>query len=103
MLPNEIMAVSLGITVIQFVSTLIIVGHVIVALGDLLSFPGSQGWQRARNRVAEGVLLGLSLVVAATLLRTIVVRSFSDLGVFFVVFALRTILKRVFTWEAQGG
>jgi uncharacterized membrane protein len=99
--PNEVALVSLGITVIQFVSTLIIVGHVIMAVGDLLRVPANQGWLKARGRVTEGVLLGLSLVVAATLLRTIVVRSFTDLGVFVAVFALRTVLKRVFTWEAQ--
>jgi uncharacterized membrane protein len=99
MLPSE--WVTQGITVIQFASTLIIVGYVAVAVVALVRQPSMDGLRRARHHVAEGALLGLSLIVAATLLRTLVVHTFNEIGMFAAIFALRTLIKRTFTAESR--
>jgi uncharacterized membrane protein len=99
MLPSE--WVGQGITIIQFASTLIIVGYVVVACVALVRQPNMDGLRRARHHLTEGALLGLSLIVAATLLRTIVVRTFTEIGMFAAIFALRTLIKRTFTAESR--
>ncbi len=101
MLLSEAGILSLAIILIQFVSTIIISGSVVGAIVALVRGPRATALRQARQRVAEGVMLGLSLVVAATLLKTITIHSFAQLGLFAAIIALRTILKRIFTWEAQ--
>jgi uncharacterized membrane protein len=53
----------------------------------------------ARVTLSQGVLFGLSFKVAATLLTIIVLETWTQIGVFAAVFALRTVLRRVFAWE----
>jgi hypothetical protein len=54
---------------------------------------------RARLTAADGVIAGLGLITAATLLRTIELRTWSPIALFTVVLTLRTLLKRLFAWE----
>jgi len=35
------------------------------------------------------------------LLKTIELQTWAQIGAFFAIFALRTLIKRVFTWESQ--
>lgn len=56
---------------------------------------------RARLLLAEGVVGALGLMTAATLLKTINLRTWSAIGMFAVVLALRTIVKRVLSAEAS--
>jgi uncharacterized membrane protein len=54
---------------------------------------------RARLTAADGVIAGLGLVTAATLLRTIELHTWNQIALFTVVLTLRTLLKRLFAWE----
>lgn len=55
----------------------------------------------ARRTVASGAISALGWMVAAGLLRTIELRTWTDLGHFAVLLALRTIVKRHFEWELK--
>ena len=60
-----------------------------------------QGVSHARFLVAEGVLGGLGLMTAATLLRTIGLRTWPQILMFTFILLLRILLKRLFAWEKQ--
>ncbi|HEX8994668.1 MAG TPA: DUF1622 domain-containing protein [Ktedonobacterales bacterium] len=51
--------------------------------------------------IATGAIAGLNLKVAATLLKTLGLHTWSQLGVFAVIFALRILLKQVFAAEGR--
>jgi uncharacterized membrane protein len=57
--------------------------------------------RRARLTVAEGVVMGLSLKVAAALLKTVVLRSWVQLGMFAVVLTIRLGVKALLNWEIR--
>ena len=57
------------------------------------------GIPRARLTAADGVILGLGLITAATLLRTIELRTWDQIAHLTVILTLRTLLKRLFVWE----
>lgn len=65
----------------------------IVAIARTGSIP------RARLAAADGVIAGLGLITAATLLRTIELHTWNQIALFTVVLTLRTLLKRLFAWE----
>ncbi len=54
---------------------------------------------RARLTAADGVIAGLGLITAATLLRTIELPTWNQIALFTAVLTLRTLLKRLFAWE----
>ncbi|MDP9099891.1 MAG: DUF1622 domain-containing protein [Verrucomicrobiota bacterium] len=58
-----------------------------------------RGRRRAQFLVAEGALIALSLIVCATLLKTLLLSSWQQIGIFAAVFGLRTLLKRIFAAE----
>jgi len=58
-----------------------------------------QGLAAARLLVIQGSLWGLSLKTAASLLKTIELHSWEQIGAFTAILALRTLVKRVMTWE----
>ncbi len=87
-----------GVLIIDLISALVIVGYVIGALAKLLR--GASVGQ-ARLLVAEGAVLGLSFKVAASLLKTLEIHSWNQIGMFAAIFCLRTVLKQLFTWEAR--
>jgi len=60
-----------------------------------------RGVLRARLLVAEGVVGGLGMMTAATLLRTIGLRTWHQIAVFTVVLSVRILLKKLFVWERQ--
>lgn len=55
--------------------------------------------RRAQSLVAEGALNALGFIVCGTLLKTLVLKSWPQIGMFACVFALRTLLKRIFVAE----
>ncbi len=55
--------------------------------------------EKAQSLVAEGALNALGFIVCGTLLKTLVLRSWPQIGMFACVFALRTLLKRIFLAE----
>ncbi|MBC5805911.1 MAG: hypothetical protein DLM53_03355 [Candidatus Eremiobacter antarcticus] len=92
-------AFTVAIEVIEFVGTLLVFGHVIAAAWMLI-------WRKsdvktARMTVADGALWGLSFEVAATLLKTLPVHSWSQIAMFAAIVAMRTVLKTVFAAERR--
>ena len=85
-----------GIAPIEFAGALLIAGHCIAAVVELAR---SQDLGEARLLVIQGSLWGLSLKTAASLLKTIEIHSWKQIAAFTAVLALRTLVKRVMTWE----
>ncbi len=87
---------SLG-ALIEFAGALGVAGYCMVALAVLAR---RRDITRARLLVIEGSLWGLNLKTAASLLKTITVHDWNGILAFAAILALRTVLKRVFAWEA---
>jgi uncharacterized membrane protein len=87
---------TLWANLIEFVGALLIVIYIIVAIFVLFR---SKDIVRARLIVADGVITGLSFKLAGTLLKTIELHTWQQILMFVAIFALRTILKMLFTWE----
>ncbi len=81
---------------IQALSGAVLAGYVAAAMtgpvlrGDV---------DRARLLVAEGVIGALGLMLPATILRTLVLRSWEQLLSLAMVLAMRIVVKRFFVWE----
>jgi len=96
MLFANLFSYVLWAALIEFVGGLLIVGYILVALYTVLR---SGNIMRARLIVADGAITGLSFKVAGTLLKTITIHTWQQILMFLAIFALRTVLKRFFTWE----
>jgi uncharacterized membrane protein len=86
---------------IELLAAGVISGYAVGALALLLSSDRHERIHRARLRIGEGVLLGLSYKMAATLLKALALHSWNQIGLFATVLALRTILKHLFIWEKR--
>ena len=84
------------IALVELAGALLIVGHCVAALVELLR---SRDPVRVRLLVIEGALWGLSLKTASSLLKTIEIQGWTQIGAFAAILALRTVLKRVMTRE----
>lgn len=96
MLPPGLLPLDAGIAPIEFAGALLIVGHCAAGLVELAR---SRNLAAARLLVIQGSLWGLSLKTAASLLKTIEIQSWEQIAAFTAIFALRTLVKRVMTWE----
>ena len=96
MLPTSLFDFTFWASIIEFIGGLLIVGYVLAAIYALFR---KQGIVHARLLVVDGVLAALSFKLAGTLLKAIVVHTWQQILMFAAIFALRTILKRFFTWE----
>ncbi len=96
MLYAKIFDFTLWASIIEFVGGLLIIIYIIAAIIVLFR---SKDIVRARLIVADGVITGLSFKLAGTLLKTIVLHTWQQILMFVAIFALRTILKMLFTWE----
>ena len=83
---------------LQLVSAVVITGFVAAAM---VSLGLGRGVLRARLLVAEGVIGGLGVMTAATLLRTIGLRTWRQILLFTLVLSLRILLKKLFAWEKR--
>jgi hypothetical protein len=95
---NRLLDFSWWGLVLQLASAAVITGFVAVALVSL-SLGG--GVLRARRLVAEGVIGGLGVMTAASLLRTIGLRTWHQILMFTLILFLRILLKKLFAWEKQ--
>ncbi|MBN9120255.1 MAG: DUF1622 domain-containing protein [Planctomycetes bacterium] len=98
MWPRDVPPFHGGVVLIDLVGGLLIVGYVAAAVLALVC-TGSVG--QARLLVAEGAVLGLSFKTAGTLLKTVEIHTWEQIGMFGAVLALRIVLKQLFVWE-QG-
>ena len=71
-------------------------------IAALVRLARGAGIDHARSLVAQGAVAGLSLKVAAALLKTLEVHSWSQVGIFALTLALRTLLKRHFMSELSA-
>ena len=83
---------------LQLAGAVVITGFV---AGALVSLSLGRGVIRARLLVAEGVIGGLGIMTAATLLRTIGLRTWHQILMFTLILFLRILLKKLFVWEKQ--
>jgi hypothetical protein len=83
---------------LQLVGAVVITGFIAAALASLGL---GHSVLRARFLVAEGVIGGLGVMTAATLLRTIGLRTWHQILMFTLILALRILLKKLFVWEKQ--
>lgn len=86
---------------VELVGSLYLLGYVAAALLALLRGPPEQRLDHARLLIADGVIASLSFKVAATLLKILEVQTWNQIGLFAATLALRTLLKRFFTWERR--
>lgn len=78
------------------------IGYALVAyVGELRGTGGrDRAYKNARRRIGRAILLGLELLVAGEIIRTIVVSpTFTSVGVLAVIVAVRTFLS--FTPETE--
>jgi hypothetical protein len=83
---------------LQLGAAIVISGFIVAAL---VSLSLGRGVLRARLLVAEGVIGGLGMMTAATLLRTVGLRSWRQILMFTLILSLRILLKKLFVWEKQ--
>jgi len=96
MFSNLSFSLSLGAGVIQVIGALVIAGYV---AGAIISLVPRRDIARARLRVAQGVIAGLSVMVAATVLKTIALHTWRQILMLGVILTLRVLLKKLFDWE----
>ncbi|MEW6422732.1 MAG: hypothetical protein AB1511_13555 [Deinococcota bacterium] len=84
---------------VELVTNLVLFGYIAAALLALLRGGGSI--TRAQRLVVDGVLFALNFKVVATLLRTLELTVWNQIGLFIAVFVLRSALKRVVIWERR--
>lgn len=87
-----------AIDVIELVGALLIVGYCVAAAVSLVRTGVPE---TARLLIIQGSLWGLSLKTAASLLKTIELQTWAQIGAFASIFALRTLIRSVMTWEEQ--
>lgn len=92
-------AYELGSTLFSYAAALTVTGFVLRALAGLLR---GRSIDHTRGVLVRGMLAGLSLTVAATLLRLLAARSWQDVAMIAVLLTLRTGLKQVLRWEQRS-
>ena len=100
MQPLALFRFDAWVVIIEMVGSLIIVGYCAAALATLIRSRG-RGIRAARLLIADGVISGLGYKLAGTLLKTVLLVSWHQILMFAAIFALRTVLKRLFAWERE--
>ena len=96
---NQLLDFSWWGLALQLASAFVVTGFVAVAL---VSLSLGRSVLRARPLVAEGVIGGLGVMTAATLLRTIGLRTWHQILMFTLSnFFRRILLKKLFVWEKE--
>lgn len=98
LLPPSWLHLSAWTAAIEFLGALFVTAYCLRAVEALFRHKGVRS---ARLLVAEGALWGLSFKVAATLLKMISINTWSQIGMLAATLVIRTVLKRLFLWEAE--
>ncbi len=96
MFTSDLLDLAFWAALIEFVGALFIISYLLLALWTLLH---TKDVQSTRLQAATGVVTGLSFKLAATLPKTIQLHTWQQIFMFMTIFALRTVLKRIFIWE----
>ena len=86
-------AIHLIALAIEAAGSLLLLGYVVVALTALLR---QHGLERSRILLADGAVLALGFKTSASLLKTMELGTWRQIGAFAAILALRTVLKRAF-------
>jgi uncharacterized membrane protein len=100
MQPLGLLRFDIWVVVIEMVGSLIIAVYCAAALATLIR-SRERGIRMARLLIADGAISGLGFKLAGTLLKTVLLVSWHQILMFTAIFALRTVLKRLFAWERQ--
>jgi hypothetical protein len=78
---------------IEILSSAVIFGYCVAGFAVFI-----KGRDRLRTQilVANGTLLGMNLKLVGALLKTIELQTWNQLALFVVIFALKTVIKKVF-------
>ena len=91
-------AYAFGSALFSYAAAAIVTAYVLRALANLAV---GRSVDRARLLLVQGMLAGLSLTAAATLLRLLTARSWHDVAMIAVLLTLRTGLKQALVWEQR--
>ena len=101
-LPSLDGAIAWAAALIEFAGAISIVAAAIRGLAAVALARGeAPGIAAARLLLADGILAALGLKTAATLLKTLELRSWRAIAVFTAILALRTVIKQGIAWEAR--
>ncbi|MFP4106829.1 MAG: DUF1622 domain-containing protein [Phycisphaerae bacterium] len=95
-------------SIIELLGLVVILVLVIHALGKALwhirrDVPAQTMFRAARCRLVRGILLGLELLVAADIIRTVAIKlTFTSVGVLATIVVIRTFLSFVLEVEMNG-
>ena len=89
---------ALGSALFSYAAALVVTLFVVRSLIDLAR---GCSIDHVRRLLVRGMLAGLSLTVAATLLRLLMARSWHDVAMIAVLLTLRTGLKQALAWEQR--
>ncbi len=94
----DVLRIDVWAAAIEFLGALLIAGYVVAAL---ITFARTRDVAQLRLTLADGVIAGLNFKLAGSLLKTVVLHTWDQVLMFTVIFVLRFVLKRIFTWEAN--
>ncbi len=86
-------------TLIEAAGSAILVGYVVAAIAAL---GRGHGPERSRLLLADGAVLSLGFKTGASLLKTLELGTWQQIGSFVAILALRTVLKQAFASERAG-
>ena len=86
----------LAAVLIEAAGSALLLGYVLAALAALVR---RHGLERSRLLLADGAVLSLGFKTGASLLKTLELGTWQQIGSFVAILALRTILKRAFAAE----
>ena len=95
-------AIMAAATLIEFAGAFFVIAGAVRAVTSLCRRRGdARGVVMARIALAESVVAALGFKTAATLLKTLELRSWHAIAFFAAVLALRTFVKRALQWESE--
>lgn len=86
----------MGTTLVEAIGAIIIVIYLLRSVAVLVS---DASLEQARGLAATGAFAGLEFKIDATLLKTIELSTWNQIGMFVAVFSIRFILKKAFRME----
>lgn len=100
-IPGMDVAIHDAAVLIEFGGSLVVVANCLRAMLILALDHAGHGIVRARLLVADGVIAALGFKTAATLLKILELQNWTAILSFAAIFALRTLVKRVLSWEVH--
>jgi uncharacterized membrane protein len=92
-----------GVCIEVFGVFIIVAGIIWSTAASVLASPGAKSYERYRIRIGKSLLLGLEVLVAADIVKTIAMElTFTSLGILAGLILVRTFLSWTLTLEIEG-